>query len=67
MRYKYLISGFILFLLQAIVFYSVFCYLFPFKEQLQMFQFTEQYAAVTLKQAGGVVLYMAEFLMLFYG
>lgn len=61
-----MISGFILFLLQAIVFYSVFCYLFPFKEQLQMFQFTEQYAAVTLKQAGGVVLYMAEFLSQFY-
>ena len=31
-----------------------------------MFQFTEQYAAVTLKQAGGVVLYMAEFLSQFY-
>ena len=61
-----MISGFILFLLQVIVFYSVFCYLFPFKEQLQMFQFTEQYAAVTLKQAGGVVLYMAEFLSQFY-
>ncbi|WP_418815183.1 LysM peptidoglycan-binding domain-containing protein, partial [Phascolarctobacterium faecium] len=32
----------------AVFFYYTFCYLFPFKEQLQMFQFTNQYAATTL-------------------
>lgn len=31
-----------------------------------MFQFTGQYAAMTLKQAGGVALYISEFLLQFY-
>ncbi|WP_195281889.1 DUF6057 family protein [Parabacteroides johnsonii] len=66
MKYKSLISGFLLFLLQVTVFYYTFCYLFPFKEQLQMFQFTNQYAATTLGQAGGVALYISEFLSQFY-
>jgi len=66
MKHKYLVFGLLLFLLQAIVFYFVFCFLFPFKEQLQMFQFTWQYAAATLKQAGGVALYISEFLSQFY-
>lgn len=66
MRYKIPTTVFLLFLLQAAIFYAVFCYLFPFKEQLQMFQFTELYAEMTLKQAGGVALYIAEFLSQFY-
>lgn len=66
MKYKSLISGFLLFFLQVTVFYYTFCYLFPFKEQLQMFQFTNQYAASTLGQAGGVALYISEFLSQFY-
>ena len=66
MKYKSLISGLILFLPQVAVFYYIFGYLFPFKEQLQMFQFTGQYAAMTLGQAGGVALYISEFLSQFY-
>ena len=67
MRYRYLILYNLgLFILQAIMFYIVFCYLFPFKEQLQMFQFTNMYAATTLKQAGGLALYISEFLTQFY-
>lgn len=55
-----------LFISQIIVFYYFFCYLFPFKEQLQMFQFTSQYLTETLKQAGGVAIYISEFLSQFY-
>lgn len=61
-----MITGLLLFFLQVIVLYFLFCYLFPFKEQLQMFQFTEQYAIITCKQAGGVALYISEFLTQFY-
>lgn len=66
MRYKNLIYVLFLFLLQVVVYYSVFCYLFPFKEQLQIFQFTRQYAETTCQQAGGIALYIAEFLSQFY-
>lgn len=66
MKYKHSIYGLLLFLLQVAVFYYLFCFLFPFKEQLQMFQFTAPYAAGTLKQAGGVALYIAEFISQFY-
>ncbi|MBP3519011.1 MAG: hypothetical protein J6K31_11560 [Parabacteroides sp.] len=66
MKYKHVISGLFLFLLQVVVFYCVFCFLFPFKEQLQMFQFTGLYATTTLGQAGGVALYISEFLSQFY-
>lgn len=66
MKYKTLISGLLLFFLQVLVFYFVFCYLFPFKEQVQMFQFTWQYATVTLMKVGGVALYIAEFISQFY-
>lgn len=66
MKYKNLVSGVFLFFLQAGVLYYIFRFLFPFKEQLQMFQFTSQYAATTLKQAGGVTLYISEFLSQFY-
>ena len=65
MQYR-LISGIFWFLLQLTVLYSVFCHLFPFKEQLQLFLFTEQYAVETLKQAGGLALYISEFLTQFY-
>ena len=54
MNKKDLILNILLFISQIIVFYYFFCYLFPFKEQLQMFQFTSQYLTETLKQAGGV-------------
>lgn len=43
MNKKDLILNILLFISQIIVFYYFFCYLFPFKEQLQMFQFTSQY------------------------
>lgn len=66
MKYKNLTSGFILFFLQVIVLFYVFRFLYPFKEQFQMFQFTGQYAAATWKQAGGVALYLSEFLSQFY-
>lgn len=67
MKYSHLILCYLgLFLLQVAVFYIVFCYLFPFKEQLQMFQFTGQYAFVTLKQAGGIALYISEYLSQLY-
>lgn len=66
MKYKTLTSGLLLFFLQVLVFYFVFCYLFPFKEQVQMFQFTWQYATVTLMKAGGVAHYIAEFISQFY-
>ena len=62
MNKKDLILNILLFISQIIVFYYFFCYLFPFKEQLQMFQFTSQY----LKQAGGVAIYISEFLSQFY-
>ena len=35
-------------------------------QQLQMFQFTSQYLTETLKQAGGVAIYISEFLSQFY-
>lgn len=66
MKYKNLTSCFLLFLLQVAVFYTLFRFLFPFKEQLQMFQFTGLYAATTLKQAGGAALYISEFISQFY-
>ena len=66
MKYKNLTSGFILFFLQVIVLFYVFRFLYPFKEQFQMFQFTGQYAAATWKQAGGVALYLSEFLSRYY-
>ena len=66
MKRKYIISSLILFVIQLTAFHLVFRYLFPFKEQLQMFQFTGQYAAMTLGQAGGVALYISEFLSQFY-
>ena len=56
MNKKDLILNILLFISQIIVFYYFFCYLFPFKEQLQMFQFTSQYLTETLKQAGGVAI-----------
>lgn len=55
-----------MFISQIIFFYYFFCYFFPFKEQLQMFQFTVQYATETLKQAGGLALYISGFLTQFY-
>ena len=66
MNKKDLILNILLFISQIIVFYYFFCYLFPFKEQLQMFQFTSQYLTETLKQAGGVAIYISEFLSQFY-
>lgn len=66
MRYRNSISWLILFLAQMILLYCVYGDLFPFKEQLQLFQFTAQYAEATLKQAGGVALYLSEFLTQFY-
>lgn len=66
MKYKNLTFGFILFFLQVIVLFYVFRFLYPFKEQFQMFQFTGQYATATWKQAGGVALYLSEFLSQFY-
>lgn len=66
MKYKNLISALFLFFLQVLVFAYVFCYLFPFKEQFQMFQFTKQYAVETCRQAGGVALYISGFLSQFY-
>lgn len=64
MNKKDLILNILLFISQIIVFYYFFCYLFLFKEQLQMFQFTSQYLTETLKQAGGVAIYISEFLSL---
>lgn len=66
MKYKSLLSGLVLFLLQAGVFYFTFRYLFPFKEQLQLFQFTGQYLSSTLKQGGGVALYLSEFISQYF-
>ena len=66
MKRKYIILFFILFVLQLTGFHLVCRFLFPFKEQLQLFQFTAQYAVETLKQAGGLALYISEFLTQFY-
>ena len=66
MNKKDLILNILLFISQIIVFYYFFCYLLPFKEQLQMFQFTSQYLTETLKQAGGVAIYISEFLSQFF-
>lgn len=66
MKYKVILYWTLFFLLQCIVYYYAFRFLFAFEEQLQMFQYTTQYATSILKQAGGVTLYLSEFLTQFY-
>lgn len=66
MKYGKFLSATILFVLQVLLFYYGFRYLFPFKEQMQLFLYTELYACSTLQQAGGVSLYLSAFLSQFY-
>ena len=66
MWYKRIVSLFGWFVLMAAFLYACCRYVFPFKEQLQMFQATSQYAMETLGRAGGLALYLSEFVAQFY-
>ncbi|MCC8170352.1 MAG: DUF6057 family protein [Parabacteroides sp.] len=65
-KYKAVFTVFLFFLMQGAALYAAFRYLFPFKEQMQLFRFAGDYAATTLPQAGGVALYLSGFLLQFY-
>lgn len=65
-KYKAVLTAFLFFLIQGAALYEAFRYLFPFKEQMQLFRFAGDYAAATLPQAGGTALYLSEFLLQFY-
>lgn len=65
-KYKAVLTAFLFFLVQGAALYAAFRYLFPFKEQMQLFRFAGDYAVATLPQAGGTALYLSEFLLQFY-
>lgn len=65
-KYKAVLTAFLFFLVQGAALYAAFRYLFPFKEQMQLFRFAGDYAAATLPQAGGTALYFSGFLLQFY-